>query len=90
MFEHLLIGTQWKPLHPGPYDHAVKIPLPETGLGVTLTKMTSFFAERDLKMLEETPRRRSPKYLKFITYGFPDEQTAKDFVALFGGEYIRP
>jgi hypothetical protein len=92
MYEHLFIGLEKgrKQLHPGPYNHRVKIPLPDTGLGITLNQMIDFFAERNLKMLEEKSNRREPGYLRSIVYGFPDEQTAREFIALFGGEYGEP
>lgn len=78
------------PNDPRPYRHGVKVHLSDTGLGPAADKMHAFRVERGLNLREHRAPRKSSDYLKATTYLFPDEATAREWIALFGGEYVAP
>lgn len=87
MFDHLMIGLNRKQKKPGPYSHAVRVRMPETGLGVKLTEMLAFAVERNEPMPQGTAPEGRNRYA-FAVFAFSDRATAAEFASRFDGELM--
>ena len=69
------------------YPHHVELILPEGGLGKRLDEVYSWHSDRGLQALSGKGRR--DEYNRdYITWCFADAESAKAFVAEFGGRYL--
>lgn len=87
-FGHLLIGLDRPTLKPGPYDHFVRIEIPERGLGNKLNAMKAWATARGERMPAARSDRKQPDWWSFIIYGFTDAATADAFAAEFEGKRL--